>query len=374
MLLGDRKDIRARHFQANTDGGAPMPVIDVHVSTVISQITAEAISVTSGTQTGQLANAPILSSLGDRIGQKGDSSLTFSGTLTTEVMWHDGLRTTNSLASGEYAICYETGVMVYNSGATTNITVDYKVRSGLTSLAPSGNDNIFVDDSAFTPATSNVGATGFFADETATDSVNEGDVGIARMTLDRKQIQANHYLDDAAWTPAAAGNYVGLIGGEADETSTDSVDEGDVGAFRMSLRRAIKNDMDTTLALEDLTNSVGVTVRKPLAVNTYAWSTDISQAYEASSVSKASAGTLRSCDGYNSLASAQFIQIHDASSLPADTAVPEFVITVPASSNFSIDFGEDGLYFAVGIVICNSTTGPTKTIGAANLYMTTRYI
>ena len=42
------------------------------------------------------------------------------------------------------------------------------------------------DDAAFTPGTSLVAPAGFFADETAPDSVDEGDVGAARMTLDRK--------------------------------------------------------------------------------------------------------------------------------------------------------------------------------------------
>jgi hypothetical protein len=47
---------------------------------------------------------------------------------------------------------------------------------------------VLVDDAAFTPATSSVMMAGFQADETATDSVDEGDAGAARMTLDRKQI------------------------------------------------------------------------------------------------------------------------------------------------------------------------------------------
>ncbi len=45
-----------------------------------------------------------------------------------------------------------------------------------------------VDDAAFTIATDTVSPSGYLADETAPDSVNEGDVGIARMTLDRKQL------------------------------------------------------------------------------------------------------------------------------------------------------------------------------------------
>lgn len=49
-------------------------------------------------------------------------------------------------------------------------------------------DFSFTDDSAFTVGTSKVGAVGMLADETAPDSVDEGDVGIPRMTLDRKQL------------------------------------------------------------------------------------------------------------------------------------------------------------------------------------------
>jgi hypothetical protein len=45
-----------------------------------------------------------------------------------------------------------------------------------------------VDDAAFTPATSKVIMAGFEADEGSTDSVDEGDAGAGRMTLDRKQI------------------------------------------------------------------------------------------------------------------------------------------------------------------------------------------
>jgi len=48
--------------------------------------------------------------------------------------------------------------------------------------------DVKVDDSAFTVGTDSVGVSGFLADETAPDSVDEGDVGAARMTLDRKQL------------------------------------------------------------------------------------------------------------------------------------------------------------------------------------------
>jgi hypothetical protein len=50
------------------------------------------------------------------------------------------------------------------------------------------DDPVFADDAAFTPGTSKVMVAGFEADESSTDSVDEGDAGAARMTLDRKQI------------------------------------------------------------------------------------------------------------------------------------------------------------------------------------------
>lgn len=57
--------------------------------------------------------------------------------------------------------------------------------------------SIMVDDAVFIPATGRVSMVGFTADESATDSVEEGDGGAARMTLDRKQI-----VTDYAHAPA----------------------------------------------------------------------------------------------------------------------------------------------------------------------------
>jgi hypothetical protein len=71
----------------------------------------------------------------------------------------------------------------------------------------SGSIAGIVDDAAFTPATSEVLPIGFQADETAADSVDEGDCGAARMSLDRKQYVIAHsetnsvYQNGTARTP-----------------------------------------------------------------------------------------------------------------------------------------------------------------------------
>lgn len=125
----------------------------------------------------------------------------------------------------------------------------------------------------------------------------------------------------------------------------------------------------TTIATDDI-----VQVKEtPDATSTYSPTTATTTAYVTNLVIKAGAGNLFAITGYNSKTSGQFIQVHDTASLPADAAVPKLIWWVPAQSNFSLDFGGKGRYFGTGITICNSSTGPTKTIGAADCWFDALY-
>lgn len=70
-----------------------------------------------------------------------------------------------------------------------------------------------LDDAAFTPATNRVTPVGYFADDTSTDSIDEGDAGAARMTLNRKQIAQPYESEANTWSyAAAAGGLVNTTG------------------------------------------------------------------------------------------------------------------------------------------------------------------
>lgn len=106
--------------------------------------------------------------------------------------------------SGAWAITDITGTVSLPTGASTAAkqdtiighvdgieglltTIDANTGNIVTSVQLLDNASI-TDDAAFTAGTTGVTMAGFFADDASTDSVNEGDGGAARMTLDRKVI------------------------------------------------------------------------------------------------------------------------------------------------------------------------------------------
>lgn len=110
-------------------------------------------------------------------------TVTVSGSVTvtaTQLDIDDLVHTTDSVAIGD-----GTDLLAINADGSLNITDNggsITVDGSVTTTVQSDH----VDDSAFTIATDYVSGMGALADETTPDSVDEGDIGLVRMTLDRK--------------------------------------------------------------------------------------------------------------------------------------------------------------------------------------------
>lgn len=74
--------------------------------------------------------------------------------------------------------------------------------------------------------------------------------------------------------------------------------------------------------------------------------------------------------GYNNNTSAQFIQLFDSATVPADATVPKIVFRAEGSRNFYYDTFDRGVFFTNGISWSNSSTLATKTIGSADVMVT----
>lgn len=96
-------------------------------------------------------------------------------------------------------------------------------------------------------------------------------------------------------------------------------------------------------------------------------------AYASSLIIANSPSMLYMLTGYNSKSTPQFIQVHDSATVPADSSVPKVTFLVSPQSNFSYDLGQYGRFFVNGIVVCNSSTGATKTIGSADCWFDAQY-
>ena len=161
---------------------------------------------------------------------------------------------------------------------------------------------------------------------------------------------------------------------------------GDTGIYMLAIRKATPvNTSDTDgdyeglqvnggllwtnlgalVSGEDQTNNLLQVAEKPLAVSTYAPSNDVSAAAEASSVSKAAAGTLYGFTFSNGNAAVRYLQFFNSTTVPADTTVPTLVFSCPATSTISGEWPK-GRHMATGIAWANSSTQNTKTIGATD--------
>lgn len=88
---------------------------------------------------------------------------------------------------------------------------------------------------------------------------------------------------------------------------------------------------------------------------------------------KTGAGVLYGFTVSNTNASAQFVQVFDAATVPADGAVPILSLSVPGGNGTGFNW-IPGRAFLVGMVLCNSSTQATKTIGSADCLFDAQYL
>ena len=199
-----------------TSSANPLPVVQtgtLNVGTVTTVTTVAAVTaISNALPAGTNAIGKLAANSGVDIG---DVDVTTVGTITP------GTAAT-SLGKAEDAAhaSADVGVMALavrrnTASTTTDADGDYAplivdTNGRLHVNVGAGGIAGIVDDAAFTPATSEVLPIGMQADDTATDSVDEGDIGCPRMSLDRKQYVIGHqetgsiYQAGIAKTPAFA--------------------------------------------------------------------------------------------------------------------------------------------------------------------------
>lgn len=150
--------------------------------------------------------------------------------------------------------------------------------------------------------------------------------------------------DDAAFTPGTT--KVMMAGFEADDASTDSVDEGDGGAARMTLsRKIIVNPQPHTTG--------GLSTFRSLDLD------------ETEEDIKTSAGQIYAYYIYNNAASTRFIKVYNATAanVTVGSTTPVWTIPVPAGSAANLAF-EHGVVFDTAISAAATTAVADADTGA----------
>lgn len=76
----------------------------------------------------------------------------------------------------------------------------------------------------------------------------------------------------------------------------------------------------------------------------------------------------------NTNASAQYVQVFDSTAVPANGAIPTMLLTATGASDKFITYPLPGRFFHTGIIVCNSSTAATLTIGAADCFFDVQFI
>lgn len=197
-------------------------------------------------------------------------------------------------------------------------------------------------------------------------------------TFDGGDVTVGAKADAAVTSSASSGSVIALLKGLLSKLTAgaatilkledDAHTTADAGVMALAVRRdtaAVGSGTDGDYSTLNVDSAGRLRVRArtdevdPSNLSTTALATSL--------VVKASAGKLLGFQGYTTTAG--FVQVHNTTSLPADMAVPVEVIQVEANKSFSLSFGERGRACSTGITLVHSSTGPTKTISSAVMWV-----
>lgn len=204
-----------------------------------------------------------------------------------------------------------------------------------------------------------------------------GDAGVMALAV-RKDTPAALAGTDGDYSPLLT-NVNGRLWVAGAHREDDAAASGDTGVHLLGVRR---DALASSAGTDGDYSSVGLDAfgrldvrQRPVSGDTTGWSrAKNAGALAASLVVKNSAGRLRLVRVTSTLASLQFLQVHNATALPSNGVTPEHVVAIPASSSVVLDLGELGDYLSTGIVLTNSTTAATLTIGAGDCVFSALYI
>jgi hypothetical protein len=93
---------------------------------------------------------------------------------------------------------------------------------------------------------------------------------------------------------------------------------------------------------------------------------------EAARIALAGEGRVFGFTVYNSNAAAQFILVFDQATIPSNGETADVVLKAPAGDVLGVNW-IPGRWFQSGCVLCNSSTAPTLTAGAADCHFDVQY-
>ena len=96
-------------------------------------------------------------------------------------------------------------------------------------------------------------------------------------------------------------------------------------------------------------------------------------ALSSSIVVKTGPGILYGFTVFNTNASNQYIHVFDAAQLPSDGSVPACVFIATGTQQLPVNW-IPGRTFTTGIILCNSTTAATKTLGASDCFFDCQFV